>query len=34
MDLAKHFEKCELEGPYSLDLHFKEANNRFKKLGL
>jgi len=33
-EVAKHFEKGELEKLCSLDFHFKEVNNRFKKLGL
>jgi adenylosuccinate lyase len=33
-DVAKHFRKGELEKLCSLDFHFKEVNNRFKKLGL
>ena len=33
-DVAKHFEKGELEKLCSLDFHFKEVKNRFKKLGL
>src|SRR5450432_2738711 len=33
-DVAKHFNKGELEKLCSLDFHFKEVNNRFKKLGL
>src|SRR5882762_44897 len=32
--VAKHFKKGELEKLCSLDLHFKEVNNRFQKLGL
>jgi adenylosuccinate lyase len=32
--VAKHFKKGELEKLCSLDFHFKEVNNRFKKLGL
>ncbi len=31
---AKHFKKGELEKLCSLDFHFKEVNQRFKKLGL
>ena len=31
---AKHFKAGELEKLCSLDFHFKEVNNRFKKLGL
>lgn len=33
-DVAKHFQKDELKKLCSLDFHFKEVNNRFKKLGL
>jgi adenylosuccinate lyase len=33
-DVAKHFKKGELEKLCSLEFHFKEVNNRFKKLGL
>jgi len=33
-EVAKHFESGELEKLCSLDFHFKEVNNRFKKLGL
>ena len=33
-DVAKHFKTGELEKLCSLDFHFKEVNNRFKKLGL
>ncbi len=33
-DVAKHFKKGELEQLCSLDFHFKEVENRFKKLGL
>jgi adenylosuccinate lyase len=33
-DVAKHFKKGELEKLCSLDFHFKEVNNRFKKLKL
>ena len=33
-EVAKHFAKGELEKLCSLDFHFKEVNNRFKKLGL
>src|SRR5664280_533374 len=33
-DVAKYFKKGELEKLCSLDFHFKEVNNRFKKLGL
>ena len=32
--VAKHFKKGELEKLCSLDFHFKEVNNRFRKLGL
>jgi adenylosuccinate lyase len=32
--VAKYFKKDELEKLCSLDFHFKEVNNRFKKLGL
>ncbi len=32
--VAKHFRKGELEKLCSLDFHFKEVKNRFKKLGL
>src|SRR5882757_3610869 len=32
--VAKHFKPGELEALCSLDFHFKEVNNRFKKLGL
>jgi adenylosuccinate lyase len=32
--VAKHFKKGELEKLCSLDFHFKEVKNRFKKLGL
>src|SRR5438445_7525227 len=32
--VAKHFKKGELEKLCSLEFHFKEVNNRFKKLGL
>ena len=32
--VAKHFKKGELEELCSLDFHFKEVKNRFKKLGL
>jgi adenylosuccinate lyase len=32
--VARHFNKGELESLCSLDFHFKEVNNRFKKLGL
>jgi hypothetical protein len=30
----EHFKPGELERLCSLDFHFKEVNNRFKKLGL
>ena len=33
-DLAQHFKKGELEKLCSLDFHFREVKNRFKKLGL
>lgn len=33
-EVAKHFEKDELERLCSLDFHFREVKNRFKKLGL
>jgi adenylosuccinate lyase len=33
-DVARHFKKGELEKLCSLDFHFKEVRNRFKKLGL
>jgi adenylosuccinate lyase len=33
-EVARHFKKGELEALCSLDFHFKEVNNRFKKLGL
>lgn len=33
-EISKHFAKGELEKLCSLDFHFKEVNNRFKKLGL
>jgi adenylosuccinate lyase len=33
-DVAKHFKKGELEKLCSLDFHFKEVKERFKKLGL
>ncbi|HEY0455812.1 MAG TPA: adenylosuccinate lyase [Verrucomicrobiae bacterium] len=33
-DVAKHFENGELEKLCSLEFHFKEVENRFKKLGL
>jgi adenylosuccinate lyase len=33
-EVSKHFAKGELEKLCSLDFHFKEVKNRFKKLGL
>jgi len=33
-DVAKHFKPGELEALCSLDFHFKEVENRFKKVGL
>jgi len=33
-EVGKHFKNGELEKLCSLDFHFKEVNNRFKKLGL
>ena len=33
-EVAKHFKKGELEAICSLDFHFQEVNNRFKKVGL
>jgi adenylosuccinate lyase len=33
-EVAKHFKSGELKKLCSLDFHFKEVNNRFKKLGL
>jgi adenylosuccinate lyase len=33
-EVAKHFKVGELEKLCSLDFHFKEVENRFKKLGL
>jgi len=33
-EVAKHFNKGELESLCSLEFHFKEVNNRFAKLGL
>jgi adenylosuccinate lyase len=33
-EVAKHFKKGELEALCSLDFHFKEVKNRFKKVGL
>ncbi len=33
-EVARHFKKGEIEALCSLDFHFKEVNNRFKKLGL
>ena len=32
--MTEHFKKSKLEKFRSLDFHFKEVNNRFKKLGL
>ena len=32
--VAKHFKPGELEKLCSLEFHFKEVKNRFKKLGL
>jgi len=32
--MIKHFKTGELEKLCSLDFHFKEVKNRFKKLGL
>jgi len=32
--MTKRFKKSGLEKLCSLDFHFKEVNNRFKKLGL
>jgi len=32
--VAKHFQPGELENLCSLDFHFKEVNNRFRKLGI
>jgi hypothetical protein len=32
--VVRPFKKAELEALCSLDFHFKEVNNRFKKLGL
>jgi adenylosuccinate lyase len=32
--VAKHFKKGELDKLCSLDFHFKEVKNRFKRLGL
>ena len=33
-EVAKHFKRGELEALCSLEFHFKEVSNRFKKLGL
>ena len=33
-EVARHFKKGELESLCSLDFHFKEVKNRFKKVGL
>jgi adenylosuccinate lyase len=33
-EVARHFKSGELEELCSLDFHFKEVNNRFKKLGI
>jgi len=33
-EVAKHFKAGELEKLCSLEFHFKQVNNRFKKLGL
>ncbi len=33
-EVAKHFQAGELEGLCSLEFHFKEVKNRFRKLGL
>jgi adenylosuccinate lyase len=33
-EVARHFKKGELEALCSLDFHFKEVKNRFRKLGL
>jgi len=33
-EVANHFKPGELEKLCSLDFHFKEVNNRFKKLGI
>ena len=33
-EVAKHFKRGELEKLCSLDFHFKEVGNRFKRLGL
>jgi hypothetical protein len=33
-DVARHFASGELEQLCSLDFHFKEVKNRFRKLGL
>ena len=32
--MTKHLKQGELEALCSLDFHFNEVNNRFKKLGL
>jgi hypothetical protein len=32
--MKAHFKKSQLEKLCSLDFHFKEVKNRFKKLGL
>ena len=34
LEVARHFKKGELEALCSLDFHFKEVKNRFRKLGL
>jgi adenylosuccinate lyase len=33
-EISRRFKKGELEALCSLEFHFKEVNNRFKKLGL
>jgi hypothetical protein len=33
-EVARHFKQSELEALCSLEFHFKEVKNRFKKLGL
>ena len=33
-EVARHFKKGELEKLCSLEFHFKEVKNRFRKLGL
>jgi len=33
-EVAKHFKRGELEGLCSLDFHFREVKNRFRRLGL